>query len=119
MIGVRGLLTGVMATLLCMAIAVPAQAETADTAPGGLPGIAVPSISWQDCGGGFECSTVPVPRDYRHPRAASIPLAVNRHRAADSAHRIGALFVNPGGPGGSGVGFARSVVSRFPAVADR
>ncbi len=36
-----------------------------------------------------------------------VTLAVTRLPAQDQAHRIGALFVNPGGPGGSAVDFAQ------------
>ncbi|WP_345459686.1 alpha/beta hydrolase [Actinoallomurus oryzae] len=39
-----------------------------------------------------------VPLDYRDPRGKTISVAVERHQATDSAHRIGSLFVNGGGP---------------------
>jgi pimeloyl-ACP methyl ester carboxylesterase len=44
--------------------------------------------------------------DYDQPNGATISLAVVRLPASDPAHRIGSLFLNPGGPGGSGVDFA-------------
>jgi pimeloyl-ACP methyl ester carboxylesterase len=44
-----------------------------------------------------------VPLDYDHPRGPSISLALKRLPASDPAHRMGSLFLNPGGPGGSGV----------------
>jgi pimeloyl-ACP methyl ester carboxylesterase len=44
-----------------------------------------------------------VPLDYAHPRGATIGIALIKLPASDPAHRIGSLFVNPGGPGGSGV----------------
>jgi pimeloyl-ACP methyl ester carboxylesterase len=69
-------------------------------------GPAVPTIDWQGCGAehpGFECATVDVPLDYDDPRGPKIQLALNRKPATDKANRIGSLFVNPGGPGGSGV----------------
>jgi pimeloyl-ACP methyl ester carboxylesterase len=51
-------------------------------------------------------------------------LALARHPATDAAHRIGALFVNPGGPDGGGVEtatnadliFSSELVSRFDVV---
>jgi hypothetical protein len=46
---------------------------------------------------------VQVPLDYDQPNGATISLAVVRLPASDPAHRIGSLFLNPGGPGGSGV----------------
>jgi pimeloyl-ACP methyl ester carboxylesterase len=36
---------------------------------------------------------------YRHPRGATIRIAVVRHQATDPARRIGTLFINSGGPG--------------------
>jgi pimeloyl-ACP methyl ester carboxylesterase len=43
-----------------------------------------------------------VPLDYGNPQGTTIELAVIRHRATDPTNRIGALFFNPGGPGGAG-----------------
>jgi hypothetical protein len=67
-----------------------------------------PKVSWSKCYaflGSFECGTVQVPLDYDRPAGATISLAVVRLPATDQAHRIGSLFLNPGGPGGSGVDF--------------
>ena len=60
-------------------------------------------IDWVVCGPGLECGSVPVPLDWVHPDGRTITLSVIRHLAGDPAHRIGSLFVNPGGPGDSGV----------------
>jgi pimeloyl-ACP methyl ester carboxylesterase len=91
--------------------------------PGGLPGVQVPSLSWKDCtntDNGFQCATAQVPRDYRNLGRGSLSLSLKRHLATDFTHRIGSLFVNPGGPGGSAADFVSSVVSRLPAeVASR
>jgi hypothetical protein len=65
-------------------------------------------IAWSKCYsalGPFECGTVQVPLDYDSPNGATISLALVRLPATDPAHRIGSLFLNPGGPGGSGVDF--------------
>jgi pimeloyl-ACP methyl ester carboxylesterase len=43
--------------------------------------------------------------DYNNPGRAAISLAVIRLPATDPAHKIGSIFFNPGGPGGSGVDF--------------
>ncbi len=66
------------------------------------------SLTWTDCGPSFECSTLAVPLDYIHPAGRQISIALVRMPAADPAKRIGALVVNPGGPGGSGVEFVES-----------
>jgi len=69
----------------------------------------VPKVAWAACpslpkgSAAFECASYPVPLDYRHPAATTIKIAMMRLRASDRKHRIGALFLNPGGPGGSGV----------------
>jgi pimeloyl-ACP methyl ester carboxylesterase len=48
-----------------------------------------------------------VPRDYRDRRGPVFRLPVIKWPAKDQSRRIGSMFVNPGGPGGSGVGFLR------------
>lgn len=55
----------------------------------------------------YECATVPVPLDYDQPNGPTIQLSLVRLPAAGpAAERVGSLFLNPGGPGGSGVDFA-------------
>lgn len=76
-------------------------AAAASTAP-------VPKLDWKACEGGFECATAKVPLDYRKPHGTKIELAMVRRKAVDQEHRIGTLFLNPGGPGGSGVEFVRT-----------
>ncbi|PWK81170.1 alpha/beta hydrolase family protein [Lentzea atacamensis] len=78
-------------------------------APVALADVGVPRIDWQACGPehpGFECASVKVPLDYDNPRGATTSVALARKPATDKARRIGSLFLNPGGPGGSGVDFA-------------
>jgi pimeloyl-ACP methyl ester carboxylesterase len=86
--------------LLCLGFALfPARGEAAP---------AKPKISWSKCFsdlGPFQCGTVQVPLDYNGPSAGTISISVVRLPAADPARRIGSLFLNPGGPGGSGVDF--------------
>ncbi|MGL4178250.1 MAG: alpha/beta hydrolase [Dermatophilaceae bacterium] len=63
----------------------------------------VPQLGWSACGDGLQCTTAMVPLDYDHPSGPTISLALVRRPASDAAGRIGSLFVNPGGPGESGV----------------
>lgn len=65
-------------------------------------------IRWSRCDGDFECATVKVPLDYAAPDGETIELALLRAPATNPQARIGSLFVNPGGPGASGVDYARS-----------
>jgi len=73
-----------------------------------LQGYMTQTLSWEKCDIGFECTMVRVPLDYANPGAKAITLSVVRHKATDKAHRMGSLLVNPGGPGGSGVEYAKS-----------
>jgi pimeloyl-ACP methyl ester carboxylesterase len=97
---VRLLLVAVTAlSVCCNAVVAPVSAAPTQ-----------PKIAWSPCyrsfGFPFECATVQVPLDYNNPGTAAISLAVIRLPASDPARRIGSLFINPGGPGGSGFDFA-------------
>ena len=65
-------------------------------------------LAWTACGGDFQCSKLVVPVDYAAPNAETTKVSVIRLRSSDPANRIGSLVINPGGPGGSGVDFARA-----------
>ncbi len=69
--------------------------------------VPTPEPEWYDCtlafGPGNECATVDLPLDYDRTRGRTTQVAVLRHPAADQTTKLGTLFVNPGGPGGSGV----------------
>src|SRR6267378_483829 len=100
-----------------------------------------PQIAWSPCyrelnRGAFECGNLSVPlvyssrndgqdqADRRDDGGAQISVAVVRLPASDRQHRIGSMFINPGGPGGSGVDFALfapflfspDVLARFDVV---
>ena len=99
----------VAACLAASLLAVPASAREA-TASGSGP--AVPKLAWRSCGAdapGFDCATVKVPLDYDRPRGAKITLALTRLPATNPGARIGSIFFNPGGPGGSGVDFVQGL----------
>jgi pimeloyl-ACP methyl ester carboxylesterase len=72
-------------------------------------------LVWTACGGSFQCGRLTVPLDYSRPGGDTIQLAVLRLRASTPGARIGSLVINPGGPGGSGVDFARAARSVFDA----
>ncbi|MEO7235540.1 MAG: alpha/beta fold hydrolase, partial [Lapillicoccus sp.] len=73
-----------------------------------------PRIAWSDCDDGFQCADVPVPLDYDRPSGGTITVALLRLPSTDPAKRKGSLFVDPGGPGGSGVGLVRSAGKTYP-----
>lgn len=70
-------------------------------------------LAWKGCGGGFECARMTVPLDYDAPGKDTIQISVIRLRT--SGNKIGSLVLNPGGPGGSGVEFARQARQLLPA----
>ena len=63
------------------------------------------TIDWKDCSDGtpFQCGTATVPLDYEHPDGRTITIALKKLPASDGDAEHGSLFLNPGGPGGSGV----------------
>jgi pimeloyl-ACP methyl ester carboxylesterase len=71
-------------------------------------------LDWDDCGDGFECSELNVPIDYTRPTGVTMQVAVIR-KSASGTHR-GSLIINPGGPGASGVDYARSAAGQFSGV---
>jgi pimeloyl-ACP methyl ester carboxylesterase len=92
---------------------VPTSPAASATAPG-----AVPAVHWSNCHGGagpagYQCATLPVPRDPAHPDGATIAMAIDRHRA--TGEKIGSLLINPGGPGVSGVDVLPDFVSIMPS----
>ncbi|WP_286670874.1 alpha/beta hydrolase [Mycobacterium paraterrae] len=75
-----------------------------------------PKLNWGSCSQivkgtkgvpGAQCGTVTVPVDYANPAGAQVQLAVIKIPA--TGPRIGALLVNPGGPGASAVDMVASM----------
>jgi pimeloyl-ACP methyl ester carboxylesterase len=87
--------------------------------PSPVPYSTPSSIAWNDCGGGFQCGSIVVPLDYSNPSHGTIKLALARKRATDPSNRIGSLLLNPGGPGGSGIIYARNVAKLMASVNTR
>ncbi|MEZ0492434.1 alpha/beta hydrolase [Kineococcus sp. TBRC 1896] len=66
-------------------------------------------LQWADCSGGFQCTRLTVPVDYAQPTGPTTTLAVVRlPTRATGEDRLGSLVLNPGGPGASGVEYARA-----------
>ena len=88
-------------------------------APRGLESFYNQTISWQDCSNEtttFQCGTVTVPLDYEHPDGQTITIAVKKLPASDGDAEHGSLFLNPGGPGGSGIESVDSKPSVFEGL---
>ena len=85
-------------------------------APQGLESFYSQTIDWEDCSDGtspFQCGTVTVPLDYEHPDGRTITIAVRKLPASDSDAEHGSLFINPGGPGASGVAMMQVMALMF------
>ncbi|UTT66352.1 alpha/beta hydrolase [Janibacter sp. CX7] len=95
---------GLGLTTTATAAPTTAQADTTATAwkpseNSKLNKVATPRLSWFSCYGGARCANAKVPLDYDKPTGTKTNVAVLRLPA--TGKRIGTLFVNPGGPGGS------------------
>lgn len=98
----------------------------AGTVPAGLERFYGQPLSWGDCKPyattedsksafgktGLECARLEVPLDYGKPGDRAIKLGLLRRKASDTAHRIGSLVINPGGPGASGMTAAASLAGQ-------
>jgi pimeloyl-ACP methyl ester carboxylesterase len=98
----------------------PAGSGSASASPpAGLAGTiaryGATTLAWSDCGDGFQCAKLTVPLDYAKPRGDTIKIALIRLPARKRAARIGSVVLNPGGPGGSGIDFARQATALLPA----
>ncbi|MFT4123551.1 MAG: alpha/beta hydrolase [Microbacteriaceae bacterium] len=72
-------------------------------APAGAESLYSQTIVWRSCEQSMQCATVSAPLDWSDPGGETIQLALIRAPATGESQ--GTLFVNPGGPGGSGVDF--------------
>lgn len=81
---------------------------TDETAPAGLEKFYSQTVDWERCGQ-HTCAFIEVPVDYADP--AGETLEIKMQRVASGRGSKDVLFVNPGGPGGSGTQFARMVAS--------
>ncbi|MEU3598324.1 alpha/beta hydrolase [Streptomyces sp. NPDC006798] len=88
------------------------------------------ALDWRECDippdpqnptpAGVRCATVTVPLDYRNPHGKKIGIELARIPAADPAKRVGALFLNTGGPGGEAVNMTPTLEAMLPgSVKDR
>ena len=99
----------------------PASSSGPATAPVVAGGSA---LTWHSCpriSPRLQCAPLQVPLNYRDPRGRRITLALSRVPAtAPAGQRLGALLVNPGGPGASGLSLPAFVAAGLrPSLAAR
>ncbi|WP_328604606.1 alpha/beta hydrolase [Amycolatopsis sp. NBC_00345] len=102
----RGLTLGIVTLTISAGLTTGAGAVTPPAGPDS-DSAAAPVLDWATCPAdtappGSECATARVPLSYRDPTGPQISLALNKRPATDTQHKIGTVFVNPGGPGGGG-----------------
>ena len=108
-----GVGTGAVPAAALPAVGPAAAASSKAAVPQGLESFYGQKVEWYDCVAtagveksaektGFQCAKVTVPLDYSQPDGQTIEIAMKKHLATGSV-RQGTLFMNPGGPGGSGV----------------
>ena len=97
-----------------------AAAPTAATKTGAATGAdqvtaPVPVINWQPCRGAtkYDCAVVKAPLDYDNPNGPSVQLDLARFKARNQQAKLGTIFVNPGGPGGSSTSFVPAMAMFF------
>ena len=93
----------------------------------GAPVGSVPAVDWSPCldlpagSPALDCARYEVPLNYDRPDGRTATLPLTRLKATGPGERLGSLFLNPGGPGGSGTGmpadpgFAR-LAQRFDLI---
>ena len=88
-----------------------AESSPTPTPPQTLDSFYDQVVTWKECRGIFECADVVVPLDYNNLSDGTISLSVMRKRAEGTSR--GAIFTNPGGPGGSGIQYLESYSFAF------
>ena len=91
----------------------PATGSAAADVPVELRRFYEQELDWESCRDGASCADVEVPLDYEKPGGRTIEIAIIRVPAEEQDDKVGALLVNPGGPGASGIGYAASASLYF------
>lgn len=105
-------------TLLCPTAA-EAVTPTAGVDSRRVDRVAAPPPTWTACEHG-QCASIDVPLDYDDPGGPTVSVALSRIPARKPSERIGALVLNPGGPGVWGTAFPQRATTWLGAeVLDR
>lgn len=68
---------------------------------------------------GTDCADITVPLDYTDPGGRTVTVAISRLKATDTAHRVGPLLLNDGGPAGPSLHMPLTMSKVMGEVADR
>lgn len=78
------------------------SAAAAEDHPEELAAFYAQELTWQDCEGGLQCTTVEVPMDYADPEGGTLEIAMVSSAPQEAEEDVEYLLTNPGGPGESG-----------------
>jgi pimeloyl-ACP methyl ester carboxylesterase len=107
--------------------------EPTGPVPAGLEEFYSQELTWEGCADyassefdqqalgadDLQCTRLTVPLDYAQPDGDTITLGVLRRPAKVQSERIGALVINPGGPGAAGLSSAARLADVNDTLADR
>jgi pimeloyl-ACP methyl ester carboxylesterase len=68
-------------------------------------------VDWTDCGDDYVCTKITVPLDWTKPAGDTIQIAATKLPA--SGKKLGSMLINPGGPGASGIDYAKVASQAF------
>ena len=85
---------------------IPGPAARPDSVDAAFDSYYTQTLDWQSCDEADACATIQAPSNWSDPDSAPIDLELAIHYATGSSQ--GTLFINPGGPGGSGVDYLES-----------
>src|SRR4051794_10762112 len=97
---------------LALVIVAGASSRSASAATDAVPDA---PLTWTRCGA-LQCATLGVPLEYDGSAPGTVDVAVARRPAGVPSRRIGALVVNPGGPGVPAIDYLRAVAGSLPAA---
>lgn len=115
-----------------LAVTATTTATAATTDPDPLARFHNQHVDWHDCAlgaddelghsldaAGADCADITVPLDYADPGGRTITIAISRLKATDTAHRVGPLLLNDGGPAGPSLHMPLTKSEVMGEVADR
>ncbi|KAJ7463036.1 hypothetical protein FB451DRAFT_1266699 [Mycena latifolia] len=112
--GLKRLVLGTVAFLILLQIARYRGGPSALPCMRGRQERKIGTMTWSpssECNPGTECGSVIVPKDYFDPSTGTASIAIARFKATKFPKK-GTVFLNPGGPGGSGTRLANQDLAR-------
>ncbi|MFE7330572.1 alpha/beta hydrolase [Streptomyces sp. NPDC057565] len=116
----------------CAAVLAVTATSTAAAGPDPLARFHGQRVDWHACAlgvgdevgqaldaAGADCADITVPLDYANPGGHTITVAISRLKATDTAHRVGPLLLNDGGPAGPSLHMPLTKSEVMGEVADR